>query len=932
MSGRFPGAPNVERFWANLVAGVESITFFSEEQLLSAGLPIHQIRDAKYVPAKGNLEGACEFDIDAFDFTMREAALMDPQFRVFLETALEALEDAGYAGDDAHQVGVYAGAGANTYQEFLRGEPGLLEQLGLSQLTIANQVDFLSAWVSYKLNLTGPSVTVQSACSTSLAATHLAAQSLLNGECDIALAGGVSLTFPQEAGYYYVEGGLFSRDGHCRAFDSKATGFVPGEGVGAVVLRRLEDAIAAGDTIHALIKGTAINNDGNLKIGFTAPSQDGMAAAIVEGIDISGDSCENIRMVEAHGTATILGDPLEVAALTKAFRLQTDKKQFCALGSVKTNIGHANAAAGIAGLIKATLSVKNGLIPPSLNCDHPNPVINFSRTPFYVNSKLETWPDGQTPRRAAVNSFGIGGANAHVVIEQAPPRKASGPSRRDQTLVLSAKTSSALVKTTSQLAAYLDSPTAAPLPDIAFTLALGRRTLEHRRVILCQSREEAIEALQGHRPERVVTRSEDGRPRRLTFLFPDSEAGYSDAIAELDRVEAGFRDAMDRCAEAVQELRGQNIRELLFSSPDRFDALRVEGEGIASAIAVAGQYSLAKLLMDWGLAPYAFIGCGIGNLAAQAAAGTLSIKAALSTALDDSAQKRQSFGQTIAKDASGNVNAYVGTGIPLGSFVPPGEGRQSEMAPEERLNIKLDLTSDSDRFREMALSVLRLPDQALVDLSDGQVLKRIDLDFAQEDQVTVSALRHQADYPSARQWLSKVLGELWAANTPVDWRKYYSAEERHRVPLPTYPFERRHCWLDSWKLDSMEGAQPQPQVGKSGRRDAPQNDLQRVVASIWAFYLGVESVGLHDSFFELGGNSILATRIVSALRDTLQIDLPLRTLLENPTVFVTSEVIEKSAQEWDVDIHEVARMVWTIQQTPIEMDPPSGLESKRSPA
>jgi acyl transferase domain-containing protein len=895
MSGRFPGAPNVERFWENLVAGVESITFFSEEQLLSAGVPIHQIRDPKYVPAKGVLEGACDFDIDAFDFTMREAVLMDPQFRVFLETALEALEDAGYAGDDSHRVGVYAGAGANTYHEFLRREPGLLEQSGFSQITTANQVDFLSAWVSYKLNLTGPSVTVQSACSTSLAAVHLAAQSLLNGECDVALAGGVSLIFPQETGYSYVEGGLFSRDGHCRAFDSKATGFVPGEGAGTVVLKRLEDAIAAGDTIHASIKGTAINNDGNLKIGFTAPSLDGMAAAIVEGIDISGESCENIGIVEAHGTGTILGDPLEVAALTKAFRLQTDKKQFCAISSVKTNIGHANAAAGIAGLIKATLAVKNGLIPPSLNCDDPNPVINFSQTPFYVNSKLETWPDGQTRRRAAVNSFGIGGANAHVVIEQAPARKASGPSRRDQMLVLSAKTSSALDKTTSQLAAYLDSPTAPPLPDVAFTLAVGRRTLEHRRVILCESREEAIDALRGLRPERVVTRWEDGRPRRLTFLFPDSEAAYSDAIAELDRVEAGFHDGMDRCAEAMQELRGQNIRKLLFSSSDHFDALRGEGQAIASAIAVAGQYSLAKLLMGWGLTPYAFIGWGIGNLAAQAAAGTLSIKDALATALDDPAQKRQ-----------------------------------SEMVQEERLDIKLHLTSDNDQFREMVLSVLQLPEQALVDLSEGQLLNTID--FAEEDQVTVSALHHQADYPSALQWLSKVLGELWAANTPVDWRKYYSAEERHRVPLPTYPFERRRCWVDSWKLDSVGGAQPQARVRKSGRRDEPQNDLQRVVASIWAFYLGVESVGLHDSFFDLGGNSILATRIVSALRDTLQIDLPLRILLENPTVFVTSEVIEKSAQEWDVDIHEVARMVWTIQQMPIEMEPPSELESAQSPA
>ncbi|NES67693.1 MAG: polyketide synthase, partial [Okeania sp. SIO2D1] len=458
ISGRFPKAKDVDTFWKNLQEGVESIEFFSEQELLEEGIDPTLLKKQNYVKAGSVISDIELFDANFFGYNPREAEIIDPQQRLFLESAVEALEVAGY---DSHTysgaIGVYAGPSKNSYAHN-NVYPHVLqnsEQVNPYQLFLGNGNDFLSTRVSYKLNLTGPSITVQTACSTSLVAVHLACQSLLSGECDMALAGGVSIHIPQKTGYLYQEEMILSPDGHCRTFDAKAKGTIGSNGLGIVVLKRLEDAIADGDYIYAQIKGSAINNDGSSKVGYTAPSVEGQAAAISEAQSIAGIDPETITYIEAHGTATPLGDPIEIAALTKAFRGFTEKKGFCAIGSLKTNMGHLDAAAGVAGLIKTVLALKHKKIPPSLHFETPNPTIDFANSPFYVNTTLSEWNTNETPRRAGVSSFGIGGTNAHVVLEEAPTLEPSSKSRPWQLLILSAKSSSALETATTNLAAHL---------------------------------------------------------------------------------------------------------------------------------------------------------------------------------------------------------------------------------------------------------------------------------------------------------------------------------------------------------------------------------------------------------------------------------------------------------------------------------------------
>jgi len=421
MNCRFPGAQCIDEYWQNLRDGVESITSFSDEELASSGVEYDLVCNPNYVKAGAVIPGIELFDADFFDFSASEAEMIDPQHRLFLECAWEVLESAGYDSESYKgSIGVYAGAGMNTYlynnlyKNYILSEPARV-----FQTMITNDKDFLSTKVSYKLNLKGPSITIQTACSTSLVAIHLACQSLLNGECDMALSGAVSVRIPQKTGYLHQEGMILSPDGHCRAFDAKAQGIVVGSGVGVIVLKRLEDAMADGDTVHAVIKGSAINNDGSLKVGFTAPSVDGQSKVIAEAQDVAGVDPETITFIESHGTGTALGDPIEIKALTQAFQLSTQKRGFCAIGSVKTNFGHLDTVAGIAGIMKTVLALKHRQIPPSLHFEQPNPAIDFANSPFYVNTKLSSWNTGEIPRRAGVSSFGIGGTNAHVIIEEA---------------------------------------------------------------------------------------------------------------------------------------------------------------------------------------------------------------------------------------------------------------------------------------------------------------------------------------------------------------------------------------------------------------------------------------------------------------------------------------------------------------------------------
>jgi amino acid adenylation domain-containing protein len=511
MAGRFPGARNLEQLWRNLREGVDSVRSLSDEELAAMGVPAAQIADPNYVKVAAQPDGVDRFDAGFFGINPREAEILDPQQRVLLEVAWETLEDAGYdpagLGEAGTMVGVFAGSTLSTYLLFnLMPQTALLEAMDPLQLLVGNTGDSLATRISYKLNLRGPSYTIQSACSTSLVAVHNACQSLVNGECDMALAGGVSLNMSLLAGYRRKDGSVFSPDGRCRAFDARAQGILFGGGAGLVALKRLEDALADGDAVRAVIRGSAVNNDGAFKVGYTAPSIDGQAEVITEALAAAGVEPESISYIEAHGTGTRLGDPIEVKALTRAFGAETGRRQLIPMGSIKTNFGHLDVAAGIAGLIKTVLSLQHRQIPPTLHFTEPNPEIDFAASPVRVNTELADWPANGAPRRAGVSSFGFGGTNAHVVLEEAPELPARHPIDRDaagewRLLPLSARSEKALAAVAADLAAHLEAHPELDLAAVAHTLQVGRRDFEHRRVVLCRSLEEAVSALRSLDPQ-----------------------------------------------------------------------------------------------------------------------------------------------------------------------------------------------------------------------------------------------------------------------------------------------------------------------------------------------------------------------------------------------------------------------------------------------
>lgn len=577
----------MERFWDVLREGREALTRYTDAELLAAGIPAERLSDPRYVKAAQTIPDIDMFDSDLFQFTHDEAEILDPQHRVFLECALEAFERAGYDPDRSPgRIGVYAGAGMNIY---------LLDNLldryrtGTSvdrfRLMLANDKDFLATRVSYKLNLRGPSVNINTATSTSLVAVHAACLGLRGGECDMALAGAVHLAF-RDQGYDYQEGMIFSPDGHCRAFDAKAKGTIFGSGAGVVILKRLADALADGDWIHAVIKGTAINNDGSNKTGYTAPSIDGQAAVIIDALNAADVSPEAVSYVEAHGTGTLMGDPIEVAALTKAFRRRTDAVGFCALGSVKTNIGHLNNAAGMAGLMKVALMLEHGSLVPSLHFESPNPAIDFDASPFFVANRTTEWRRHDGPLRAGVSCFGLGGTNAHAVLEQAPERASPIRVRDLELLVLSARSEEALQQTAAELARHLAQRHDLDIAAIAATLSLGRRSYAHRLAIVAGETHEAAAALASVDAGQAVRGC--AAPQLLLPVFVLSAgAADSQGTEALRRSVPAYRDAVERCAEAL----GRSAND----------------EGIWNVgIPVSGfihEYATAMTLVSWGVMP-----------------------------------------------------------------------------------------------------------------------------------------------------------------------------------------------------------------------------------------------------------------------------------------------------------------------------------------
>lgn len=630
LAGRFPGAGSVDELWEKVRDGVECIQRFSDAELEAAGVPSAQLKLAQYVKAGTTLAGVDQFDASFFGYNPREAEVIDPQQRVFLESAWEALESAGYDPERCRgAIGVFAGVGMNSYLFNVYSNREIMAAVGGYQAMISNDKDFLSTRVSYKLNLKGPSLTIQTACSTSLVAVQLAYQSLLNYQCDLALAGGICINLPQGRGYLYQEGMILSPDGHCRAFDAKAQGTVPGQGVGIVVLKRLSEALADGDTIHAIIRGAAINNDGGHKIGYTAPSVDGQAEVIATALAIEQISPETISYVEAHGTGTPLGDPIEVAALTRAFRAGTQKTGYCALGSLKTNLGHMDAAAGVGGLIKAVLALKHRQLPPSLHYEAPNSKIDFAGSPFFVNTQLAAWdsPPG-IPRRACVSSFGIGGTNAHVVLEEAPSPAASPSARPVQLLLFSARSNEAVEEATRRLAAHLSRKPEANLADVAFTLQAGRRQFKHRRAVICSQPGEAVEAIMSSDPKRLIVSSEEARDRSVVFLFTGQGAQFVNMGADLYRSEPVFRKHLDECCDHLKAPLALDLRTVLFST-DPAASERLNQTDLAQPALFAVEYAMARLWISWGVRPQAMVGHSIGEYVAACLAEVFTLPEAL---------------------------------------------------------------------------------------------------------------------------------------------------------------------------------------------------------------------------------------------------------------------------------------------------------------
>ncbi len=633
MAGRFPGAKSVAEFWRNLKSGVESIRPLSDQELLRAGVDAELLSDPGYVKVASALDDVEMFDASFFGFSPRDAAILDPQQRHFLECCWEALEDAGWDPQQfAGSVGVYAGSGFNGYLiHNLLPNQKLMKSAGEFVLRqTGNDKDVLATRASYHLNLTGPSMTIQTACSTSLVSIHVACQSLLNHECDMALAGGVTIEVPSHAGYEYREGEILSRDGHCRSFDAASSGTVFGSGVGIVILRRLEDALADGDQIHAVILGTAINNDGSRKVGYLAPSVAGQAEVVVEALSVAGVDADSISYVETHGTGTLVGDPIEVSGLTTAFRQSTDRRGYCAIGSVKSNVGHLDAAAGVAGFIKTVQALKHRQIPPSLNFSKPNPLIDFENSPFFVNTSLREWPNGKYPRRAGVTSLGIGGTNAHAVVEEAPRIAPSGPSRKFQLLTISAKTESALDSAATRLGNFLEEHPDVNLADVAFTLHRGRAKFAHRRAVVCQTPAEAATLLQ-RKGTGAASSTKDQLERPVIFLFSGQGAQYVDMGRGLYETEAVFKAHVDQCCELLAGPLGLDLRTILFPSGDREEADRQLAQTATTQPALfVIEYALAKLWESWGIRPDAMLGHSIGEFAAACLAGVMSLEDALS--------------------------------------------------------------------------------------------------------------------------------------------------------------------------------------------------------------------------------------------------------------------------------------------------------------
>ncbi|NEP72547.1 MAG: SDR family NAD(P)-dependent oxidoreductase [Okeania sp. SIO2G4] len=878
MSGRYARSKNLNEFWQNLIDGIDLTSIFPTDKT-----------DEKDIKAGSILEDIDLFDADFFGMNPREAEITDPQHRIFLECAWEALENAGYNTEiEKRPIGVYAGISMGTYAIYnLYNNPEIISSTTPLQRLIGSDKDYVPTRISYKLNLKGPSVSIGTACSSSLVSVHLACQSLLSGECDMALAGGVAVKTPQnELTLSPVE--IISKDGHCRPFDAKANGTLGGNGIGVVVLKRLEEAIADRDTIYAVIKGSAINNDGDDKIGYPAPSEKGQKKVIQAAQIMAEVEPETISYIEAHGTGTPLGDPIEIAALTGAFQSESSQKGYCAIGSVKSNIGHLDGAAGITGFIKTVMALKHKVLPPSIKFEAPNPQIDFDNSPFFVNTKLSEWETNGTPRRAGVSSFGIGGTNAHVILEEAPDVEVIPSSRKHQLLLLSARTPSALETATENLVNHLKDNTNIPLADVAYTLQVGRKAFAHRRIVVTTDIEDTVKVLDTKDPQRIFSSFNESNNCPVVFMFTGQGAQYVNMAREIYETEVVFREEYDRCRELLKPHLDLDIYSLSDLNPT----------SIAQPALFIIEYALAKLWMSWGVYPAATIGHSIGEYVAATLAGVFSLEDALKVVATRGRlmQQRPPGAMLSVSLSASEVESLLAetkiTGVELAANNAPSlsvvSGSLEAIAELENMLMQREIncrrlhTSHAfhsqmmdaivERFTAVVKKVnlnppqipfisnvtgtwitnneainptywarhLRQPvrfadgigellkdsEQIFLEVGPGRTLATFVRKQAGE-RLVLTSLRHPKDEQSDTEFFLNTLGKLWLAGVKVDWLGFSTQEERCRIPLPTYPFERQRYWVDA-----EEGVSPQ----ESGVRSKIGHLLKKPDIADW-FYV-----------------------------------------------------------------------------------------------